>query len=175
MKIYTRKGDQGTTMLFGGARLPKDDLRIEAYGTVDELNSFLGWLADHATAYQDQLRHIQDRLFVLGAWLATDPTKRDKVTLPTFDNREIQLLEQWIDQLEADLPPLKNFVLPGGHPTASMAHICRTVCRRAERRVVALMREDELPIPAVAYLNRLSDYLFVLARRLVYDHGGQEI
>ncbi len=174
MKIYTRKGDSGTTMLFGGTRLTKDNIRIEAYGTVDELNSFLGWLADKEPEFADQIHRIQSTLFDLGSWLATDPSKRDKLQLPRFDESEITLLEQWIDQMESELPQLKSFILPGGDESASLAHVCRTVCRRAERRVVAALKDDDLPVPAISYLNRLSDYLFVLARYILFKKGKQE-
>ncbi len=174
MKIYTKKGDRGTTMLFGGTRLSKDDIRIEAYGTVDELNSFLGLLADKAPEYAEQIHRIQSTLFDLGAWLATDPAKRDKLQLPQFDESEVHVLEQWIDQMDDELPQLKTFILPGGDETASIAHVCRTVCRRAERRVISALKDNELPVPAVAYLNRLSDYLFVLARHILFKKGKSE-
>lgn len=163
-KIYTKTGDQGETGLFGGKRLPKSHLRIESYGTVDELNSWIGLIRD-LTDYpktEGVLENIQNRLFVVGSNLATDPSKQ--MDVPQVFEGDIELLEKEIDRMESELPPLKNFILPGGHPTVSQIHIARCVCRRAERSVVGLGLIDEVPTIILQYLNRLSDYLFVLSR-----------
>lgn len=175
MKIYTKTGDTGETSLFGGKRLAKDDLRIEAYGTVDELNSFLGLLRDlmESPAGKDRIKAIQDRLFTIGAVLASDPDKPLLVKNITDD--DIAALESAIDAMNEDLPPLKNFILPGGHSTVSTCHICRCVCRRAERRVVGLESPTESLGIILRYLNRLSDYLFVLARKLSADLLAPEV
>ncbi len=174
MKIYTKKGDDGTTALFGGARLDKDDLRIEAYGTIDELNSFLGQLADLVSSTEQTfLREIQRLLFNIGSSLATAPNKESPVPLPTAE--DLARMEQAIDQMETELSPLKNFILPGGHPKVSAAHVCRTVCRRAERRIVSLARESIVQNEILPYLNRLSDYFFVYSRKLSRDEGVEEI
>lgn len=172
MKIYTKTGDDGTTGLFGGKRVSKDDLRIEAYGTVDELNSFLGSLADHDPDNQ-LLKEIQHRLFTIGSSLAADPDKQ--LITPDIKASDIDALEQAMDHLNTTLPELRHFVLPGGHPAASAAHICRTVCRRAERRCISLNRESPLDLLIVQYLNRLSDYFFVLSRHLAHVHGAEEV
>lgn len=177
MKIYTKKGDDGRTSLLGGSRVPKHHLRIESYGTVDELNSFIGLLRDQpATAsYQAQLQTIQDRLFTIGAYLATDD-ENSKAYRPDLREADVEVLEQSIDEMEKGLPPLKNFVLPGGHPANSLAHVCRTVCRRAERLVVHLNSEDRPVEPIIiAYLNRLSDWFFVLSRHITHTTGSQEV
>ena len=163
-KIYTKTGDQGETGLFGGKRLPKSHLRIESYGTVDELNSWIGLIRD-LTEYRKTeavLEDIQNRLFVIGSNLATDPSKT--MNIPEVKMESITLLEQEIDRMEKELPPLKNFILPGGHSTVSQIHIARCVCRRAERNVVGLALIDQVPDIILQYLNRLSDFLFVLAR-----------
>ncbi len=169
-KIYTKTGDQGETGLFGGLRLPKSHIRIDAYGTVDELNAFIGLLRDgiEEQALRDLLKEIQDRLFVIGSNLASDPTK--EMAVPDILPSDITLLEMQMDEMDKALPALKNFILPGGHPSVSHAHLCRTVCRRAERQVVALMQVDEVAPILIQYLNRLSDYFFVLSRKL-----GQEL
>lgn len=164
-KVYTKTGDKGTTALFGGARVPKNHIRIESYGTVDELNAYIGLIRD-ALEYEDLrkiLKEIQDRLFTLGAILASDPSKK-KLKTPDFNDEDVVYLETEIDKMEEQLAPLKSFILPGGHPTVSFCHIARCVCRRAERLAVAL-NENEPILPVVMqYLNRLSDYLFVLGR-----------
>lgn len=174
-RIYTKTGDQGETALFGGRRVPKSDLRVDAYGTVDELNSFVGWLRDSANG--DNLRavlaEVQHRLFTLGAHLASDPAKHPPT--PDLLPDDVQMLEREIDAMEQVLPPLKNFILPGGHPTVSVCHVCRTVCRRAERLVVALHRSEPVDPLVLQYLNRLSDYFFVLGRRLASDLGAEEV
>jgi len=172
MKIYTGTGDRGRTSLFSGQRVSKADRRVEAYGEVDELNSVLGALAaslgtDHRSLAA-QLRQIQSDLFRVGAWLATSADRAS--SLPSLGEDQARSLEEAIDRMQEDLPPLKGFILPGGHPTAAWAHVARTVCRRAERRLVALVETmDEAPDQEslgllLRYLNRLSDYLFVLAR-----------
>lgn len=174
-KIYTKTGDTGETGLFGGARVPKYHPRVEAYGTVDELNSYIGLLRDliETPQYRAVLKEIQDRLFTLGAVLASDPDNK----ILTFDLTEtdVQLLENQIDSMESALPTLKNFILPGGHVTVSYCNIARTVCRRAERLVVALCAEQPTNPLSIQYLNRLSDYLFVLGRKAGLDLGVQEV
>jgi cob(I)alamin adenosyltransferase len=167
MKIYTRKGDQGETSLFGGARLPKDHIRIEAYGTVDELNSHvgvvMGFLSD-----ADLLRYLQEvqsRLFDVGAILASDPSKENDY-IPKLKQVSIDVLEQAIDDMNTTLPELKHFILPSGHAIVAACHVARTVCRRAERAIVRLAHDEMVPELVLVYLNRLSDYLFVLARYL---------
>ena len=175
MKIYTKTGDAGTTGLFGGKRLPKNHLRIEAYGTVDELNSYVGLVRDVATNgdVRDLLKSVQDRLFTIGSNLASDPDKN--VITPDLNPADIEALEQAIDQMNTELPDLRNFILPGGHTTVSFCHIARCVCRRAERLTVALHENEPIEALILKYLNRLSDYLFVLARKLGKDLGSEEI
>jgi len=167
-KIYTKTGDKGQTALFGGARVPKDHFRIEAYGTIDELNSFLGALIDilPPEISEKYLDSIQSELFVIGSHLATDPSKKN-LKLPAFSENATQRLESHIDNMDSNLPALKNFVLPGGHLASSYAHICRTVCRRAERRVISLGHQEEVADWIVIYLNRLSDFFFMLSRYVV--------
>jgi len=174
-KIYTKTGDAGETALFGGRRLPKSDLRIEAYGTVDELNSYIGLVRDCSedTSLRKLLKNVQERLFSLGAELATDPAKN--TTPPDIQPADIEVLEKEIDVMEAGLPPLKNFILPGGHTTVSFCHIARCVCRRAERLVVALNLAQPVDPILIKYLNRLSDFLFVLARKFSKDLGAEEV
>lgn len=176
MKIYTKKGDQGQTSLLGGTRVDKNDLRIEAYGTVDELNAYLGHLGDMEAcrAVLPLIRDIQHNLFVIGSHLANDP-EHSQFVLPPLPDTAIAQLEADIDQRETELEPLKNFVLPGGHPGNSMAHIARCVCRRAERRIVALNHETTLPSDILSYLNRLSDWLFVLSRFISKETGALEV
>jgi len=165
MKIYTKKGDGGETSLFNGVRLPKDALRIEAYGTVDELNSIIGVCRSLNTvrSVDTHLGRIQNDLFTLGADLATPAGSRSRKTL-RLKSGAIRRLEKSIDEIEPELEPLKNFILPGGTRTASMLHCARTVCRRAERLAVKLSRSEPVAPEVVVYLNRLSDFLFVLAR-----------
>ncbi len=177
MKIYTRTGDKGSTGLFGGDRVSKDHLRIEAYGTVDETNSMIGlgrsFLPNEGyNEIEEMLHRIQSELFVLGADLATPISA--KVNVPRIEAEQIERLENHIDELEADLPPLKHFILPGGAQAASAIHAARTICRRAERRTVSLQQEDELNEQAAIYLNRLSDLLFVMARWLNHRAGIEE-
>jgi cob(I)alamin adenosyltransferase len=174
-KIYTKTGDQGTTGLFGGKRLPKNHIRIESYGTVDELNAYIGMLRDLVPnrVQKDLLKTIQDRLFTIGSNLASDPDKQ--MITPDIRESDIQFLEQSMDEMDEQLPPLKNFILPGGHTTVSFCHIARTVCRRAERMVVALHYNEPIDELIIKYLNRLSDYLFMLGRQLSQDLGAEEI
>lgn len=171
MKIYTKKGDTGNTGLLGGTRVPKHHLRIEAYGTVDELNSYLGLIRDvvENQHHQHILIGVQDRLFTLGSHLALDPSHVGKMQLPEVLEADVELLEQEMDRLDALLPEMRQFVLPGGHPTVSHTHVARCVCRRAERAVSALAEHEPTPEIALRYLNRLSDYLFVLSRALTQE------
>jgi cob(I)alamin adenosyltransferase len=175
MKIYTKTGDSGDTSLFGGQRVPKDAMRIEACGSVDELNSVIGVArCDGGDQEIDSLLgHIQEELFALGADLAT-PRLLKKEVIRRFETRETHALERIIDRLEPRLKPLRNFVLPGGSPQAARLHLARTVCRRAERAVVRLSRHEDIGKGAVVYLNRLSDLLFVLARYANHVAGVQE-
>lgn len=176
-KIYTRTGDKGQTSLIGGTRIPKNHIRIEAYGTVDELNSWLGYVADQNgdTSMRDDIKMIQDRLFTIGSSLACDPDKDTKMEIPDLLEQDILFLEQGIDRMTETLPELKNFVLPGGHAGASSCHIARCVCRKAERICVAMVEENEMvPEMIIRYLNRLSDYLFVLARFILHQNQGTE-
>lgn len=175
-RIYTRTGDKGDTGLFGGGRTGKDDPRVEAYGEVDELNACLGVAA--ATVDDPQLvawiRRVQDELFVLGSELATPDPEAVKKQIVPVDDAQIAFLESVIDTLDEELPPLRSFILPGGHPGAAHLHLARTVCRRAERRVIAFSREAAVRPEVVRYLNRLSDLLFVLARAANHRAGIEE-
>lgn len=174
-KIYTKTGDTGETSLFGGKRLPKNHLRIEAYGTVDELNAYIGLLRDATedTTAQQWLKEIQDRLFSLGATLAMEAGQPP--VIQGLVDQDILTLETLMDDMDARLPELKNFILPGGHPTVSFCHIARCVCRRAERQVVALAHEEPVDEKDIRYLNRLSDFLFMLARKLGHDMNIPEV
>lgn len=176
MKIYTKTGDKGTTSLFGGKRVHKSNLRIEAYGTVDELNSYVGLLADQDANKKREsfLREIQERLFTVGASLAADPEK-DSLIKPDLLDEDLLKIEAEIDNMDKNLPPLKNFILPGGHTTVSFAHIARVVCRRAERNVVALAIDEPVEDLVIQYLNRLSDYFFTLSRMLSKELNADEI
>jgi cob(I)alamin adenosyltransferase len=183
MKIYTKTGDKGTTALFGGTRVPKSHLRIDAYGTVDELNSHIGLVKDTYTNEDAKLmlNRIQDRLFTIGAILATDPEKaklkngKDRLNIPKISKEDIEKLENEIDQMNEDLPPMTHFILPGGHPSVSNCHITRCVCRRAERLATALFSVEAFDKEVLQYLNRLSDYLFVLARKISKDVNAEEV
>lgn len=177
MKIYTKTGDAGTTALFTGKRVPKHHIRIESYGTIDELNSWLGLLRDQEIAqnHKKVLEHIQDTLFTVGAVLATEPKKDNRLKIPRIDEVDIALLEKEIDGMNDTLPPMTHFILPGGHASVSYCHIARTVCRRAERMVSYLHENEPVPEMVLAYINRLSDYLFVLARKLSKDLKAQEV
>ncbi len=167
LKIYTKTGDKGKTSLIGGTKVSKNHIRIESYGTVDELNSFIGLLGDHLNDphSKDCLREVQDRLFTIGSSLACDEKAENSLKIPDLKEADIRFLENEIDQMTAILPPMRNFILPGGHIAVSTAHITRCVCRRAER-ICVNMQEQKLTIDplVIKYLNRLSDYLFVLAR-----------
>lgn len=183
MKIYTKTGDKGTTALFGGTRVPKHHIRIESYGTIDELNSHIGLIRDQNIHqdYIDVLIQIQDKLFTVGAILATDPEKailkngKERLNIPKISTEDILFLEHQMDSMNNDLPQMTHFVLPGGHQTVSFCHIARCVCRRAERLATALNEVEGIDANALMYLNRLSDYLFVLARKLSYDLQANEI
>lgn len=183
MKVYTKTGDKGTTALFGGTRVPKYHLRIDSYGTVDELNSYIGLIRDQDinTHYKDILIEIQDKLFTVGAILATDPEKailkngKERLNISLISEEEIALLENEIDAMETELPPMTHFVLPGGHTTVSYCHIARCVCRRAERLATELNDSEPTDLMVLKYLNRLSDYLFVLARKLSFDLKADEV
>lgn len=175
MKIYTKTGDKGQTSLIGGTRVPKYHLRIETYGTVDELNSYVGLIRcqDIQIHHQTLLKEIQDRLFTIGASLAADPEK-SQMKIPDLHDSDIVLLEQEMDAMNDVLPALKHFVLPGGNTVVSYCHLARCVCRRAERLAVALTENSFVDERIIVYLNRLSDYLFVLARKLTMDFKAEE-
>ncbi|GAA3988694.1 cob(I)yrinic acid a,c-diamide adenosyltransferase [Hymenobacter antarcticus] len=176
MKIYTKTGDKGLTSLIGGTRVPKSSLRIECYGTVDELNSHIGLVRDqdiNATR-RPLLKEIQDRLFTIGSALAADPDK-SKMKLPDLHAEDVTLLEDEMDRLNADLPELRAFILPGGHPAVSHTHVARCVCRRAERLTIHLGEESFVAELVVVYLNRLSDFLFVLSRAMAHELGVEEV
>lgn len=175
-KIYTKTGDKGETSLIGGVRVPKYHLRIESYGTVDELNSYIGLIKDSISdQYVNKLlNEIQDRLFTIGSVLASDPEK-SKMKIPDLHESDVTLLETEMDLMDTHLPALKNFVLPGGLLSSSFCHVARCVCRRAERLTVQLQSETEVPEIITTYLNRLSDYLFMLSRKLVHDAGASEV
>lgn len=183
MKIYTKTGDKGTTALFGGTRVPKHHIRIDSYGTVDELNSHIGLIRDQEIDPRSKeiLVHIQDKLFTVGAVLATDPDKatlkngKDRLNIPKIDEEDIELLEKEMDMMNDHLPQVTHFVLPGGHTTVSYCHIARCVCRRAERLASALYEIEPFDAHTLKYLNRLSDYLFVLARKLSSDLQAEEV
>ena len=183
MKVYTKTGDKGTTALFGGTRVPKHHIRIESYGTVDELNSYLGLVRDQDIDphYKGILIDIQDKLFTVGAILATDPEKavlksgKERLNIPKISDKDITLLENEMDAMNTHLPPMTHFVLPGGHQTVSFCHIARCVCRRAERLASALNDLEPFQPNTLIYLNRLSDYLFVLARKLSFDLHAEEV
>ena len=177
-KIYTRTGDKGTTSLIGGTKVPKSHLRIEAYGTIDELNSHIGLCRDIIVdaRLREMLLEVQDRLFTIGSALACDPIKEPKLRLPDLRERDVKLLEEDIDKMNEEIPPMKTFVLPGGHIVVSQLHIARCVCRRAERCCVRLETESlEVEPLILKYLNRLSDWLFVAARFISHQHNTIEI
>ena len=183
MKIYTKTGDSGTTALFGGTRVKKYNLRIESYGTVDELNSYIGLIKDQEinNSIKDSLLKVQNQLFTLGAMLATPPDKetlksgKERLNIPKVEGNSILFLENEIDKMDQELPQMTHFILPGGHQAVSFCHIARCVCRRTERLVVALSEEESVNSNVLMYLNRLSDYLFVLARKLSKDLSAKEI
>ncbi len=183
MKIYTKTGDKGTTALYGGIRVPKHHLRIEAYGTTDELNSHIGLIRDQKIDKRTSkiLLKVQNELFTLGAMLATPPEKeklksgKDRLNIHKINPKDILFLEEEIDFMDKLLPQMTNFILPGGHQTVSFCHIARCVCRRAERLTVHLNENESIDASILQYLNRLSDYLFVLARKLTLDNHAVEI
>lgn len=178
IKIYTKTGDKGQTSLLGGRRVSKGTLRIETYGTVDELNVCTGLLRDHVEEddVKKILSEIQDRLFTIGSNLAADPAKSEKAPIPDLSESDIELLEKEIDRMESGLPALRHFILPGGAPVISFAHLARVVCRRAERNCIRLNNDEEnVPDLIIKYLNRLSDYFFMVARYVGYNAGIPEI
>jgi cob(I)alamin adenosyltransferase len=177
MKIYTKTGDTGKTSLIGGTRVPKHHIRIDAYGTVDELNSYIGMIRDLTKENNHLnfiLNEIQDRLFTIGSLLASDPEK-SRMKLPDLHESDVTLLEKEMDNMNELLPELKSFILPGGHTTASWCHLARCVCRRCERLVNHVADENEVPALVIVYLNRLSDYLFVLARKVLMEKKEPEV
>ena len=175
--IYTKTGDKGTTSLVGGTRVSKTHIRLEAYGTVDELNSNLGILVTYLSDERDChfVQHIQDRMFAVGSHLATDREKTELHCASIIHPEEVQSVEKEIDYLDSLLPPLRAFILPGGSRGAAVCHVCRTVCRRAERRILALTEHFEISSELLAYINRISDYLFVLSRKINHDEKKDEI
>ena len=183
MKIYTKTGDTGTTGLVGGTRLPKHDLRIDCYGTVDELNSYLGLIRDKKISNDSKatLIEIQNQLFIIGSLLATDPeklkdkSKRKRLGITLIKAESITFLETEIDAMNLELPPMTHFILPGGHQTVSFCHIARCICRRAERNISKLNTEQPIQPEILIYLNRLSDFIFVLARKLSKELHAEEI
>ena len=176
MKIYTKTGDSGSTSLFGGKRVSKAHLRIDAYGTVDEFNAFIGLLRDQEINQKrsEFLKEVQDRLFTIGATLATEPGT-ENLKRPDLHPSDLEALEKEIDLMEANLPTLRNFILPGGHQSVSFCHLARTVCRRTERCVIALMEMEPVDEIIIKSLNRLSDYLFVLGRLMAQELGTEEV
>jgi len=177
-KIYTKTGDKGTTSLIGGVRVPKNHIRIESYGTIDELNSYLGVVND--TTQHEKIsvwiKEIQDLLFTIGSVLATAPNKEISMKLPDVHVEDVQWLEQRIDEMNEQLPEMRSFILPGGHLAASSCHVARCVCRRAERICVAMLElNEEVPDLVIQYLNRLSDFLFVLARFIAHENGAADV
>lgn len=177
MKIYTRTGDRGETGLFGGVRVSKDDARVEAYGSVDETNAAIGLALSHdpSELVRGVLEQVQSDLFTLGAELACVPGHEARLGIPLLDEADVARLERAIDEAELPLPPLKNFVLPGGPPEVATLHFARTVSRRAERRVLTLSQREEVRPSVLVYLNRLADLLFVLARRASHEKGSTEV
>ncbi len=177
MKIYTKTGDEGKTSLIGGTKVFKSNDRIEAYGTIDELNSYIGLVSDFSNDVhvKEILKEIQDRLFTIGSELACDPDKETKVSIPDLHESDVEILEKEMDKMDEELPVMKHFILPGGLPVVSFAHIARCVCRRAERSCVNLKEKEEKVDPLIIkYLNRLSDYLFTLARYLGMKNNAPE-
>ncbi len=171
MKIYTKAGDLGSTSLIGGTRVPKSHIRIESYGTVDELNSFIGLLSDLVTDAEIKivLKEVQDRLFTVGSSLACDPDKEPSLKIPDLKEEDIAYLESLMDKMNEVLEPMKSFILPGGHQAVSFCHVARCICRRAERATLKLAENEKVEEIIYKYLNRLSDYLFVLSRKLAHD------
>lgn len=176
MKIYTKTGDKGETSLFGGTRVSKADDRLEAYGTIDELNAHIGLIRDTQTSLErrELLKEIQDRLFTIGSHLATDKESK-KSQLPDLHESDVELLENQMDALDKKLPEMKSFILPGGHVHVSYCHIARCVCRRAERLTIKMSESVEIEPIIIRYLNRLSDYLFVMGRKMAIELGVEEV
>lgn len=178
LKIYTKTGDKGTTSLIGGTKVSKSHIRIESYGTVDELNSWIGVVIDHLTdtTTRETLKEVQDRLFTIGSSLACDPDKEPKLKIPDLHEEDVIFLEKEMDRMNESLPEMKAFILPGGTPAVSFAHVARCVCRRAERICVAMQNEGmEIEELVTKYLNRLSDYLFVVARYAGHLQNAEEV
>lgn len=177
MKLYTKTGDKGQTGLIGGTRVPKNDIRLEAYGTVDELNSFIGLLTTYEISSMDLtfLRLIQNNLFTVGSFLATDLTKVTLKPESILKSESIEQIEKEIDRLDAKLPEINSFILPGGSQTGALSHICRTISRRAERRLFDMNQIYSIDNQILIYFNRLSDYFFALSRYLTLESGGEEI
>ncbi len=175
-KIYTKTGDKGETSLIGGTRVPKYHMRIEAYGTIDELNAFVGLIRDQPikAQYKDILLQIQENLFIAESLLANEDKELGK-KLPCLREKDIHLLEKEMDKMNLELPPLHHFILPGGHVTVSHAHVARCICRRAERIIIALAEKEAIAPIIIRYINRLSDYFFVLARKLALDNGTGDL
>lgn len=175
MKIYTKTGDQGITSLIGGTKVPKHHIRIESYGTVDELNSYIGLIRDQEISDEEKnlLKIVQDRLFTIGASLAADPEK-SQMKIPDLNLTDVLLLETKIDEMNEILPELKHFILPGGSTTVSYCHLARCVCRRAERLIVHLASESFVDEKVIIYMNRLSDFLFVMGRYIGFRNGIAE-
>jgi cob(I)alamin adenosyltransferase len=177
MKIYTKSGDEGKASLIGGKRISKDDIQIDAYGTIDELNSNLGLLRDYCDLDNDKnfILDIQKNLFVIGSLLAIDYSNNKKVEHIDFSTDKTSLIEKEIDKISSTLPKMTNFIIPGGHRTVSTCHISRSICRRAERNCIKLAKQFKLNNNILIYLNRLSDYLFILSRKITIDTNTQEI
>lgn len=177
MKVYTKTGDKGKTSLIGGKRVFKNSPRLEAYGSVDELNSHLGMIRSYPIGKEEDeyLIEIQKRLFDLGGNLATDPEAKNLKVMLNVSVNDIELMEKEIDRMDAFLPPMDSFIIPGGSPSVSASHIARTVCRRVERRILDLAELDEVSPIVIKYINRLSDYLFVLSRKLAFDVKLEEV
>jgi cob(I)alamin adenosyltransferase len=175
-KIYTKTGDKGETALLGGRRVPKYHIKIEAYGTADELNAFIGMLRDHQMAdhYKAILLQLQEKVFVAESLIARDQGG-ESIPLPSITEEDITLLEKEMDAMNEVLPSLSHFILPGGHPAVSAAHVCRCVCRRTERLIIRLAAESPVEEIIIRYFNRLSDYFFVLARKLAFDNGVEDV
>lgn len=177
MKIYTKSGDKGKTSLIGGKKVSKDDIQIDAYGTIDELNSNLGLLRDYCSIESDKsfILNIQKDLFIIGSLLAVDYSRKSNEERIDFSQNKIILIENKIDEIDLSLPKMTNFIIPGGHVTVSTCHISRSICRRAERKCIKFAKQFELNNDILIYLNRLSDYLFVLSRKISLDTNTQEI
>ena len=176
MKIYTKKGDKGKTQLLGGTEIDKDHIRLHCYGSIDELNAFIGHIYDQDIniSHKKTLLNIQNKLFNLGSLISFDGEKT-KIKLPNINTKDITYIEECIDKIEEALPSLTNFILPSGHKIASLCHIARTVCRRTERHMVNLYKVQQIDQLHLQYMNRLSDYLFVLARIIIIEHNGKEM